>query len=307
VAAFIRAHWPEWTAPIAAERAALEQWKWLAGVAIADARESYRRDYLEHPQRYDSFRRATVELLQLLEIPGVGGVLGSVRQVVTWPARQLWAAGKALLNRGPAVHHAGAEEVVMTDLVERVLTGLERDAIRRGDAVTPEAGVWRALGERLGRDGTALRERFCAAGNASREQFAVQIHAAATQLYELLKARPALLNSLRAARATGDAASILLTIKTGGMHVNDLLLAPAMFAVMSLLTEGALGTYMRGVADDLKRRQDEHAKTYFEGVMLKELEGLARGLDDRRLFGMQASDADAALTALGEWELRDRA
>jgi hypothetical protein len=305
VAALFRAHWDDWLSPLAAERAAIEQWNGHVRSALDSAVKSYEAEYLEHPERYDAFRRATIELLNLLEIPGVGGVLGKVRNVVTWPARRIFSAGREWLQRraaGSPPRRTG-EEAVLDDLIERVLTGLLREAVRATAAPSPAEGVWRALADRLERDQPRLRESFAARARAVRESFASQIHAAANRLFELLKERPALLAALRAARATTDLASIAFAIKTGGAHINDLLLAPATFAISSLLTEGALGGYMGRVRDDLKRRQLDHTRTeLFDEAIAVELRRLAATLDDERLFGIDPREADHAGAALADWE-----
>ncbi|RMF78116.1 MAG: hypothetical protein D6744_10460, partial [Planctomycetota bacterium] len=75
----IRAHWDAWVAPIEAETAAQHAWRDVCAEAIRAALEAYERDFLNHPQRFDTFRRAVVELSQLLEPPRTAAVLGSVR------------------------------------------------------------------------------------------------------------------------------------------------------------------------------------------------------------------------------------
>jgi hypothetical protein len=308
VAALIRTHWHEWLSPLVAERAAIEQWNGHVRAAVDSAVKSYETEYLEHPERYDAFRRATIELLNLLEIPGVGGMLGKVRNVVTWPARQLFSAGREWLQRraGHNPPRRTGEEAVLDDLIERVLTGLMRETVRAAAAPSPAEGVWRALADRLDREQPRLREAFARRARRVRDEFGPQIHAAANSLFDLLKQRPALLTTLRAARATTDVASIAIAIKTGGAHINDLLLAPATFAISSLLTEGALGGYMVRVRDDLKRRQREHTRlALFENVIVVELRELAETLEDDRLFGIEPREADQAAAALAAWQ-RDR-
>ena len=305
--AFVRQHWSEWTAPIEVELTALRQWQERVTAALDEATESYRRDFLEHPQRFDTFRRATVELLHLLELPGFANVLSQVRHVLSWPARRLFAARQAWAlrrrKRGSVPHGLGSEEVVLYELIEKLLTTLERDAARRSDPATPGHAVWRAIAERLEQRAGRLRESFESAARAQREEFAPVIHATANQLYEMLQKRPAMLNTLRAARATTDVAAIAIAIKTGGLGINDLLFAPAMFALTSMLTEGALGSYMSHIAGDLKKRQLEHVRTRLvEGVFARELHDVTVDLEDAELFGISAEQLRVAAEALDRWE-----
>jgi hypothetical protein len=304
---FVREHWSEWTAPVEVELAALQQWQERVAAALDEAAESYRRDFLEHPQRFDTFRRATVELLHLLELPGFADVLGQVRQVLSWPARRLFAARQAWALRrrkqGSVPHGLGSEEVVLYEMIEKLLTSLERDAARCCDPATPGCAVWRALTKRLEQQAGHLRESFESAARAQRDEFAPVIHATANRLYETLKEKPVMLNMLRTARATTDVAGIALAIKTAGLGINDLLFAPAMFALTSMLTEGTLGSYMAHIAGDLKKQQLEHVRArLLDGVFAKELQGVTASLKGAGLFGISAEQLIAASKALDSWE-----
>jgi hypothetical protein len=305
--AFVRRHWSDWTGPVEVELAALGQWQELVAAALVEAAEAYRRDFLDHPQRFDTFRRATVELLHLLELPGLGNVLSQVRHVLSWPARRLFAARQAWALRrrkqGGVPRGLGSEEVVLYELIEKLLTTLERDAARRCDPATPGHAVWRAIARRLEQQSARVRESFESAARTQREEFAPVIHTTANQLYDALQKRPRMLNTLRAARVTADVAGIAIAIKTGGLGINDLLFAPAMFGLTSMLTEGALGSYMSHIADDLKKRQLEHVRTrLLEGVFATELYDVTADLQDAELFGISAEQLHSAAEALDAWE-----
>ncbi len=85
------------------------------------------------------------------------------------------------------------------------------------------------------------------------------------------------MNSLRAARATADAAAVVLALKTGGIGINDLLLAPAMLSVTSMLTESALGRYLNLVKAKLRVEQLESVKNQlYEGYLKQALLDLGK-------------------------------
>jgi hypothetical protein len=306
VARLLRRHWQMWAEPIAAEHAASLAWRELVEAVLEEVLESYRRDFLEHPQRYDTFRRVTVELLHLLELPGLAGVVHEVRRVVTWPARQLFAAGREWwLGRRPdaARRRLVGEELVLHEIIEHMLVRLERDASRRAAAGLAGAGLWRALVRRLEQEEARLRVCFQQAGDDHRREFEGEVRAAAERLYRALQDSPVLLGGLRAARASADVAALALAIKTGGAPLHDLLLAPAMLAVSSLLTEGALGGYVHRVAEELKRRQFERVRqTLVEGVFGRELNALTKGLSGDELFGVDFEQMRSAAEALDRWE-----
>lgn len=303
---FARRRWNPWIAPLRNEHAAADAWRNEVDAALLRLVEAYRNEYLDHPQRFDSFRRATVELLQLLELPGVGRTLGKVRNVVTWPARKLFSAGQSwwLARRG-ARHTPTGDEEILADVVGNLLTGLRAEAARRAAGLEPAAAFWAALGARLEAEEQRIRRTIGEAIRQHQHRVAQEIHAAANQLYEILRERPALLNTLRGARVTADAASILLAIKTGGAHLNDVLIAPAMFGLVSLMTEGAVGAYMTRIADDLKQRQLANVRTALvDGLLAPTLRGLVVGLSGPRLVGLTPERLDAATAALEDWERR---
>jgi len=304
----IRRHWDDWTAPLCAEHEALQAWQALVSAALQEMLDAYRRDFLDHPQRFDSFRRATVGLLALLELPGAAGVIGRVREAVTYPVRRLLAGGRSWLERRrdpSAVRRRtlAGEERVLFDLIDELLVRLERDVARRCDAQQPGCAVWRALGCRLEQQGDALRERLQAAARRHHESFAREIQAAANRLYEALRQNPALLNTLRAARATADVAALALAIKTGGTPIHELLFAPAMLALSSLLTEGALGAYLRSVESELKQRQLEQARAgLFQGEFARSLRELVAGLEGAGVLGVPPEALAQAAADLAAWE-----
>jgi hypothetical protein len=268
--------------------------------------QHYRDEFLEHPQRFDTFRLAILELLQLLELPGLARTLTRVRQVLTWPARRLLDSGgmKTLTGRlrGRKAQDLPGEELVLRDLLEHLLTALSRDALRRSTPPVPASAFWAALGARLAGQHQALAAEFSAAAHRHRLAFQGEIEQAAHELYDTLQEKPALLNTLRAARITTDTAAIALALKTGGVGLNDLLFAPAMVSLTSMLTEGALGSYMTHVAARLKQRQYAAVeRDVFNGPVREALRQLPGTLEAPGLFGVSRADCEAAEQALAEW------
>ncbi len=297
--ALLRANWDRWLAPVHAEHAAAAAWRDNLDLAVAEAERTYRRDFLEHPQRFDTFQRAIAELLTLLEVPGVAATLGRVRHVLTWPARQLFS-GRTWWGNPQRPHSAGGEEVVLRDVVDRLLLHVQHFAARRvGDPAA--APWWSALHADLETREPDLRAGVATAIESYRAQFTERIQAAADSLYEALRQRPALLNTLRAARTTADAAAVALAVKTAGLGVDALLLAPAMVGVTSMLTEGALGSYMQTVAQRLRDEQiDALRGEVLQPALAAPLRTLPDTLRGPALFGItpdQLQAADAWLAA----------
>ncbi|MCK4341828.1 MAG: GTPase domain-containing protein [Phycisphaerae bacterium] len=310
VRALLRRHWEAWLAPVQAEHEAVEQWQRMVTAAATKFMEAYQRDYLDHPQRYDSFRRASVELLNLLEIPRVGGLMARTRQVLTWPARQLMAAGHSWWHRrrksGGMVHSLGAEATVLVDTMAALLAGLQRDVVRRCSPTSPAYAVWQALELKLEAEQEQLHQTFDRAIHAHHEQVTSEIRTAANSLYEELQKHPARLNTLRTARATIDLGSILLLVKTGGLSPLDAVWAPAAFALTSLLMQGVAGLELGRVDRSLKARQRQAVEEELvQKTLVRELNDLVTNLEDAGLFAITREHLQASTQALETWERAD--
>jgi len=306
----VRKNWQNWLKPLHDEQNAIVQWDERVDAAVEQFLAAYKRDYLEHPQRYDAFRRASVTLLELLELPVVGGIVTRTRQVVTWPVRRLLAAGRTWTTRRQApprdsVHSLSAEASVLLDAVETMLAALRRDVARRCTQGGQAGAVWQALDARLESQAEHLRETFEAGIRAHHEATSREIRAAAHALYDQLQKRPARLTALRGARATIDVGSIVLAVKSGGLAPIDALWAPATLAFTSLLVEGFAGLEMTRLSRSLKAKQWETVRhTLVQDVLVRELRGLGERLEGPGLLGIGTDEVDAAARALAQWESR---
>jgi hypothetical protein len=109
------------------------------------------------------------------------------------------------------------------------------------------------------------------------------------------------LNSLRATRATTDAAAIALALHTGGIGLQDLVLAPAMLTVTSLLAESAIGGYIHRVEAELKQHQLNTVKQQlFTDNLRKSLLKLPEQLSTGLHFNISADQLRTAEAQLSE-------
>lgn len=308
--ALLRRHWDDWLAPVRADHRAVAEWQTAVATSGQAFVSAYVRDYLDHPQRYDAFRRATVELLKLLEIPKVGGAVAQVRRVLTWPGRRLFAAGRAWWGDRRGVsgrfHSLGVEAGVLVDTIETLLTGLQRDVARRARSSAPGAAVWQALDETLEAERPRLQDRFEAGIQAHHRFVEDEVRAAAQQLYGELQQQPARLAALRTARATMDLGYMLLAVKTGGLSALDAIWAPAAFAVSSLLMEGVAGLEMARQQHQLKARQKTALEEQFvRGIWIPELTALTERTAPAGSPRIGTDELAAATAALDAWEAGD--
>lgn len=266
---FIEQHWDSWLVPVLAEQSATKQWKKAVNIALESGMQRYCAGYIDHPQKYDTFNRALAELLTLLEIPGLAGTLGKTRELVTWPVRKLLQMGKSVIDQTPTSYVApDLEDDVLRQAAQHVISHLNdtiMDAEQDSESLTL---WWKSLSRTLNQNQAGLLQEFELGREQYQEAFKPQIETAARKLYGNLQKQPAVLNSLRAARVSTDAAAVVLAVHSGGLAASDLVLAPAMLSLTTMLTESALGKYMDGVRIDLKAQQSDLVrKALFENVL----------------------------------------
>jgi GTPase Era involved in 16S rRNA processing len=248
-------YWPQWLEPVAQEHQALKDWLQLIEQMIKQALDNYQRDFLNHPHHYETFRIAMAELLTLLEIPGLAGVLAGTRRVLTWPVRQLMRLGRKKASLIDTSH----EVALLHQIAEHALLQMT-DKLRDKAEEHQQRLWWKDLSAVLRSRRQELLAGFDGAVKHYHENFQQDVESAAHRLYRKLQEQPLLLNSLRATRATTDAAVIALTLHTGGIGVHDLVIAPSLLTVTSLLAESAIGSYMHSVEADLKKNQLNQVK-----------------------------------------------
>jgi len=246
----INKYWQQWIEPIVIEHKALSDWQDLVEINITKALENYQHEYLNHPHHYDAFQKALAELLNLLEIPGFSRALIGVRKVITWPAKQIIKFGRTK----PTTPNPNQELILLNQLAEHVLINLADKLLDNADQ--PYQRHWCKEFSRLLRNQKQqILTDFSLAASIYHNIFQHEINKAAQNLYLKLNEQPLLLNSLRATRATADAAAIALTLQLGGIGIHDFIFAPAILAVNSLLAESALGNYMQKSERNLKIHQ----------------------------------------------------
>ncbi len=246
----LQKYWQSWLEPVFAEHQALNDWQGLVDESIKQALDNYQRDYLDHPRHYETFQQALAELLTLLEIPGLAGFLTGARKALTWPVRQMWKLGRKRLH----IAHSSQELVLLNQIAEHLLIQLA-DRLLDSSEQSNQRFWWKEFSGLLRRQRQAILQDFSVAAKTYHVAFQQDVEKTAQHLYHKLQEQPLVLNSLRATRVTTDAAAIALTLHMGGIGVHDLIFAPAMLTVTSLLAESAIGGYMHKVEHELKQHQ----------------------------------------------------
>lgn len=247
---FISHYWLPWLEPVFAEHQAQRQWQTLVDQCLVDAQKIYRRDYLDHPHHYQTFQSALVNLLALLEIPGIAKAIHKTRRAMTWPIRKLMALGQ-----GGGQGYPTQEVSVLNQIGEHVLIQLADKLLEKAETASSGSVWWRETAMQLRLRRGDLMQQYQIAVKNYHNDFQQDVDAAAHRLYYKLQDQPLILNSLRATRISTDAGAMLLALQVGGIGVHDLVITPMMLTVTSLLTESAIGGYMHKVEAELKQHQ----------------------------------------------------
>lgn len=290
--AFIRQNWAEWVAPITLEIEAQAHWQSIISQTLKDALDIYKRDYLDHPQHYDTFQNALAKLLTLLEVPGIAKVLMQSRKVLTWPLRKVFSLGRKVSK---ATYPETKETEVLQQIAEHVLLQVSDKVLDQIDQVQGNNKWWKQINSQLRQDKTLILDDFAHKTELYHENFKQDIEATAQGLYTKLESHPAILNSLRATRVTTDAAMLALTVQAGGIGLHDLLIAPAMLSVTSYLAESAVGSYLHRAEAELKQRQLHTVKELlFTQVIHQVLQKLPEEMAQTTHFNISAEQLATA-------------
>ncbi len=286
---YIEEQMPTWMEPINIELEAKHNWELEVAETMKDAKERYATRYLNDPRKYDTFNKAIAELLTLLEIPGIAGALSKTRGIVTWPVKKIFGLGKQTIMREsiPVDQEMEALELIL----EQAITRLQGHVLIQQQDNEKQQAFWHALQKAISSDKHEIRSSYLSTASQLQSEFAPRIEETAQQLYGQLQEQPALLNTLRATRVSTDAAAVVLAVKSGGLAAIDLVIAPAMLAVTTLLTESALGQYM----ERSKRQLQTEQKTLIDEKLIdaqlgNKLLGLTARTDNNSL--LLATDDD---------------
>ena len=254
VTQFMSSHWADWTASVVDEHRLQSEWKTLVDDVAAKLVKRYRTEYLNDTRDKETFQLALAELLALLEVPGMAEPLSKIRSVVTWPMRKLIEKATDVSSNTEVVKDDRSEERRLLEALGD--HGLSQLAVRTA-AKQQDRQWWESLHDKLESDKSRLLDGYHTGLDNYQALLQVEIERAAQSLYNSLEKQPATLNGLRAARVTADAAAVVLAVKSGGLGAADLVIAPAMLSLTSMLTEGALGQYMQKVQNDLRVYQEK--------------------------------------------------
>ena len=301
IASYFKYHWPVWLQAVKAEHQAANEWHEKINVAMTKLRDYYQQHYLNQNQYSEALQRSITKLLELLEIPVLASTLGSLRKVITWPVRTI---GGAIFNSAVNTTKKSSqsnESAILTEALANTLLNLQSEVQQAGSSADPGQNIWwQALNTQFQSRREDIKNSATTLIEELQPNFEPEIEAAANRLYEDLQKQPATLNSLRAARVTTDAAALVLALHTGGLSASDLVLAPALLSLTSLLAESAVGQHMKVIEKELKEKQAKQVEQLLINQILREkLSTLPNGLQHQNLYNISPERLAEAEKSLG--------
>jgi hypothetical protein len=241
--------------------AALEGWRSVVQRGQLEFDNRYRREYL-NTEKFHRFDMALVRLLELLELPGVGRILGGVLYVVRTPYRLL----KGLFTR--AFRRQEAPGMPERPVLEQAFAGWV-DLLRKETAQHAHTHpVWAHINQGFaGGLAELARDRFEQGLNLFHMSMTDEVERTARQIYEDLEKNPVALNTLRGTKFAFEVASITGVVIAGGLNIWDVVLVPLAASVTHQLVE-LMGTkYVDTQRDQARLRQQAMVSQYLSSPL----------------------------------------
>ena len=183
--------------------AVLGEWKRFVQQGQAEFTERYRREFLA-AERFPRFDEALVRLLDLLEVPGIGKVVGSI---LPHPGDFLKFLVTKIAQRPTAVPLP--ERPVLEGSFNGWLDGLRKESARRAKT----HAVWAHL-DRSFTTGKADQFRAKFEQNLRGFHLAInqEVERTARGIYEILEKNPVALNTLRGGKLTVEIGALVASI-----------------------------------------------------------------------------------------------
>ena len=296
---FLQRHWKGWINAVEEECKAQQQWETIVTTTLKESALAYERDYLRNPGYGDTMQRAIARLLELLELPGIAAGLARARQTITWPARKITNYFKKSVANNDKTPPTDHETQALNDVLAHLFLQLQRKAGEHAANAPENTRLWwQHLWQYTQSQSNALTETGKRSIHTHQTHFAPHIEDSAQELFQHLQQHPATLNGLRAARVSTDAAAVVFALKTGGIGLNDLILAPAMLSFSTMLTEGAVGRYMKTIEEKLKIKQLKSINEHVLSPMQQQLILMPSNMDNSELYGLSAKELEETNNAL---------
>jgi hypothetical protein len=244
----------EFLGPARQDLLVLQDWKALVEQGRGEFERRYYWEYLSQ-ERFPRFDEALVRLLELLELPGIGRVLGTALYVLRTPYRLLRGLLAQTFQQPPP-----PERPVLEQALDAWLDLLHKEATRRSS----EHPLWRYVHQGFSSGGLAeqARQRFAQQFQLFQQNLSDEAERTARAIYEDLEKNPLALNTLRGTKLAFEVAAIGGTLAAGGIHWSDVLLVPLAASVVDHLVQVLGKQYVDAQRQRARARQEELAREY---------------------------------------------
>jgi hypothetical protein len=197
-------------------------------------------------------------VLELVEVPGIGGVMKLITSVVRTPFRlvttlfdRLWTSVEN--SRGDRQ----GEYAILLELFTQWLAALEAAAQTAAHRYPHPA--WVTIVTACGSEDfrQQLRRNFEHVYASYRQAVEQEVQRRTQEIYQTIAQRPALLQTLRGVNLAVDAATMLIVVKSAGVDWSDAVIGPLMAGFRRVLVEAGMGVYLDTQQRLLKQRQFE--------------------------------------------------
>lgn len=241
--------------------AEFDAWKAAVNSGRVAFEERYRAQFLsgEQFQRFDAYRE---RLLDLLELPGAGRVLGAAFWVLRMPYRYTRDYILGLMARPPLL--SLPESQVLNDALKGWLDGLQAEALRKAGT----HALWKQVAVRFESEvGPAARDRFATDLRTFELKESEDLESAGKALVAGIENNPALLYTLRGGKFALDVAIVASVVYFTWPPGWGLLLAPLGVSATHQFTE----LVVRGVAEGARTRVRAAREALMRGTLTEPL------------------------------------
>jgi hypothetical protein len=277
-------------APLWSEVAQAKRWQEIVDrLTRTEFLDRYRAGYLDG-EKYVDFNQTLVKLMDLLEIPGIGPLISGVSKGLKAVSRfviQTVARGfRSVFSRWAARAPRGPELDVVALAFEQWIEALRAEAQALCERENHSA--WPQIQERLA--SAEFLETYGDALGAAYQGYRARMDQLTTDraraLYELIKAKPALVNTLRGLKVTLDVGTTALIVSSGGLNWTDAVIAPLVAPGQRLILEFGLDQYMAAQKAQLKADQLAALRAVVDERMVAPIRALYPSeFDSERLAG----------------------
>jgi GTP-binding protein EngB required for normal cell division len=260
--AFLGANQERLLASARQDVAAMQTWRSVVQTGQVEFDARYRREFLTS-EKFHRFDEALVRLLEMLELPGVGKLVGSTLWVLRTPYRLVRGWFNKAISRPES--RSLPEETALKEALKGWLDLLHKEAARRAASHPLWAHVEEGFADGLG---DLTRERFEQGFRAFQMAQADEIDRTARAIYEELEKNPVVLNTLRGSKLTLDVAAIIGAVAVGGHSWGlDFVLVPLAASITHQLVELLGKQYVDTQRELARQRQQALMAQYLSGPL----------------------------------------